>query len=224
MRHPSAYALLGVGVVGAGVAAYWLTRPRSGPPVPAVLTVQGPSQAYVGAVVTWTARLAPKPRRPVDWRWTLTGPRTTAPRAATTSTGTDRYTVTVYQEGTYTLTVTATCACGKVYRATATLTVHPTPPVNAGSVIVQGPTSGQVGQALTFTAVTNGVTAPQYQWWYTIVQGGSREYPWSTANTLTLTPDTPGQYVVGVYVVSAANPQALLTGYLTVMVAGGSSS
>ncbi|MFL5753166.1 MAG: gliding motility-associated C-terminal domain-containing protein [Bacteroidia bacterium] len=142
-----------------------------------VVTIGGPTTGCVGTPLAFTGSATNAPI--LSWTWSA------LPAGATISTPSSQNpSITFSSGGTYTLTLNATNASGSGTQ-TYTVVISATGP----PTIAISPTTACAGQSNTFTAaITNGGTAPTYQWQ---VNGGNV----GTGNSYTSASLTAGQTV-----------------------------
>jgi len=203
------------------------------------VTVTVPATTPVGVPVTVSATVANVPASDtVTWTGSVTGQDGTVVGTASGSGPSFSFSVTPLTAQTYTVTVTASAA-GQ--QATGQATFVAAPAQKPTSVTVTGPTSGTVGQVLTFQAQATGVPRAVYQFWYYPPGGASptseptEQNGWvssgsySLNNLFQLVPQEPGTYYVTAYARSVTAPsgdQAYKTqgNTLTVTVTGSTSA
>ena len=81
-------------------------------------------------------------------------------------------------------------------------------PASDAAVALAVPSNASVGQSVTFTASSAGITQPLYQFWYSISGGTwNSNGAYQAEATLTLNASTPGTWQVRVYCRSASAPE-----------------
>jgi PKD repeat protein len=166
-------------------ASVVLTATTDAPPEPPVIEVTGPSSGLVGDALIFAAAAENCAPDPEGWSWSVDGGEISGP--ATTAS------VTVAWATPGLKTVSATNAqCGS---ASGSHSVEIDEESPAPVITLTGPSSGLVGDALTFTASAESCT-PDPEGWSWSVDGGEISGPATTAS-VTVVWATPGLKTVG---------------------------
>jgi len=170
------------------------------PASPLAVTVSGPTAAMVGTMVTFTAT-GSGGTTPYTFAWTANG--------GTPSSGTGTSFSTTYNvKGTYSVMVTVTDGNANTATMSASITIAPFPL----TIALLEPTTGGVGQVLSFIAQASGGTAPYTFAW--TAPGGTP--PTGTGSNFSVSYAVKGTYVVTARVTDGNSNTATASVTLTI--------
>ena len=211
----SANYYVGVWVKSAGNPADAAEVPHSvpftinGPPaIDVTLNADRASPQPTGTTITWTASPSggTSPYQYKWWvhdgaTWTMaTGWVASSSFAWTPTTANASYTVRVWVRSTGSTADLPEGAATQAYAITAA------PRVSAVTLTANRTSPQAAGTTITWTAAPTGGTAPyQYKWWVYDGTAWAMAVDWTTTNTFAWTPNTSGDYYVGVWVRSHGN-------------------